>query len=86
MREVPRNIDAPSRAPEFAMASLVSYYGVQYITSNPLFAFIACVLVNYIVYRVTIGKPEGAAYRLMYKLGGLNKLIPAPKKVKKFEI
>jgi hypothetical protein len=86
LREVPRNIDAPSRAPEFALASLVSYYGVQYITSNPLMAFIACVLVNYIVYRVTIGKPEGAAYRLMYKLGGLNKLIPSPKKVKKFEI
>ena len=86
MREVPRNIDAPSRAPEFAIASMVSYYGVQYLTENPLMAFISCVLVNYIVYRVTIGKPEGAAFRLMYKLGGLNKLIPSPKKVKRFEI
>lgn len=86
MREVPRNIDAPSRAPEFALTSMVSYYGVQYITSNPLIAFVICILANYIVYRVTIGKPEGAAFRLMYKCGGLGKMIPAPKRVKKFEI
>lgn len=86
MREVPRNIDTPSRAPEFAIASMVSYYGVQYITSNALMSFITCVFCNYIVYRVTIGKPEGAAFRLMYKLGGLNKMIPSPKKVKNFEI
>lgn len=86
MREVPRNIDAPSRAPEFAITSLVAYYGVQYLTSKPLFAFITCILANYIVYRVTIGKPEGAAFRLMYKMGGLNKMVKSPKKVKKFEI
>lgn len=86
MRPVPRNIDAPSRAPEFALTSMVSYYGVQYITSNPLIAFIVCILCNYIVYRITIGKPEGAAFRLMYKMGGLGKMIPAPKRVKRFEI
>jgi len=86
MREVPRNIDQPNRAPEFAFTSLVVYYGVQYITMKPLFAIIATLLANYIVYRVTIGKPEGAAYRLMYKAGGLGKMIPSPKKVKKFEI
>jgi hypothetical protein len=86
MREVPRNIDAPSRAPEFALTSMASYYGTQYITGRPLIAIIVCILCNYIVYRVTIGKPEGAAFRLMYKLGGLGKMIPSPKRVKKFEI
>tara|TARA_Y100001960_G_scaffold323347_1_gene401631 strand:+ start:2372 stop:2632 length:261 start_codon:yes stop_codon:yes gene_type:complete len=86
MREVPRNIDAPSRAPEFALTSMISYYGTQYITGRPLIAIITCILCNYIVYRITIGKPEGAAFRLMYKLGGLGKMIPAPKRVKRFEI
>lgn len=86
MRQVPRNIDAPSRAPEFAIASMISYYGCQFLFSKPLISFIVCIFTNYIVYRVTIGKPEGAAYRLMYRLGGLGKMIKAPCKVKKFEI
>jgi len=86
VREVPRNIDNPNRAPEFAFTSMAAYYGVQYLTQKPLFAIIATVLANYVVYRATIGKPEGAAYRLMYKFGGLGKMIPSPKKVKKFEI
>jgi hypothetical protein len=86
MREVPRHIDAPNRAPEFAFTSMVVYYGVQYTFQKPLISIISCILANYLVYRITIGKPEGAAYRLMYKMGGLGKMVKAPKKVKKFEI
>ncbi|MCP4355345.1 MAG: hypothetical protein GY793_06865 [Proteobacteria bacterium] len=86
MREVPRNIDSPNRAPEFAVTSMLSYYCVLYPTGNPLMAIISCVFANYLVYRITVGKPEGAAYRLLYKVGGLGKMIPSPKRVKKFEI
>lgn len=86
MREVPRHIDAPNRAPEYAFTSMVAYYGTQYIVGKPLLSFILTILANYIVYRVTIGKPEGSMYRLIYKMGGLGKFIASPKKVKRFEI
>lgn len=86
MREVPRHIDAPNRAPEFAITAMVTYYGMQYLFQKPIISIVSCILAMYVVYRITIGKPEGAAYRLMYKLGGLKKLIKSPGKIKKFEI
>ena len=87
MRPVPRNIDRPNRNAEYAATFLVSWYGTMFITGNqPVIALVVTFLAIYGTYRLTMNKPEGAAYRLWYKRFGVGRFVPPPKKVKRFEI
>ena len=86
MRPVPRNIDRPNRNAERAFAFLISWYGTMFLTESSLIAFCVTVLVQYAVYKLTLNKPEGAAFRLYYRFGNIGKFFPNPKTAKKFEI
>ncbi|PIZ30673.1 MAG: hypothetical protein COY40_04150 [Alphaproteobacteria bacterium CG_4_10_14_0_8_um_filter_53_9] len=85
-REVPRHIDAPNRMPEYALSALIGYYGTMFLTHNALFGFFMAFVGVYIVYRLTLGKPEGYAMRFMYRFTSFGKGIPTPARVKHFEV
>ncbi len=85
-RPVPRHIDMPNRLAEFLATFLVLYYGCMFLIHNPLVSFGLGAGGVYLVYRLTLDKPEGQMYRLWYKYLQIGKMIPSPAKVKKFEI
>lgn len=86
MRPVPRNIDRPNRTPEFAISFLMTYYGVMFITGKALFALLLGFLATYLMYKMTLDKPEGLAMRLLYKKVQFGKMMPSPVKCKKLEV
>ena len=85
-RDVPRNIDRPNRNAEYAATFMVSWYGTMSLFQNPLLSVLVTFLAFYLTYKLTLNKPEGAMYRIIYKRIGLGKMVPPPRKVRKFEI
>ncbi len=85
-RPVPRNIDKPNRKAEYGFAGMVGWYLPLYVTGNAIIALASFVILLYIVTKVTAGKPEGAAYRLAYRVVAFGKMVPSPKQTTKFEI
>lgn len=85
-RPVPRNIDKPNRKAEYGFTGMVGWYLPLYFTGNPIIAMATFAILLYIVMKVTAGKPEGAAYRLAYKVLPFGKMIPSPNQTTKFEI
>ncbi len=86
MRPVPRNIDKPNRTSEYLMTFLAVYYGLMFTLSEVLIAFTMACLSVYLIYKLTLNKPEGQAYRVIYKYARFGRLLPNPKKAPKFEI
>lgn len=86
MRPVPRNIDRPNRNAEFAVTFMGVYYGLMFLTHKPLLAIGMAMLSVYVVYKLTLNKPEGMAYRLWYRYFGIGKMVPPAKKVPKFQL
>lgn len=86
MRPVPRNIDRPNRTPEYAISFLAVYYGTMFISGKPLFSLLAGFVATYIMYKVTLDKPEGLAMRLLYKKVQFGKMRPTPAKCKRLEV
>ena len=86
IRPVPRNIDSPNRVTEYVFAFMLAYYGLQFIFYKPLISFGGGFVAVYFMYRLTLGKPEGVAFRLLYRYLKFGKLFPNPKKAPKFEI
>ena len=87
VREVPRHIDAPNRMPEYVVSALGGYYGTMFITgSNFLISMLVAIICVYIIYRLTLGKPEGYATRFMYRFISFGKGIPSPVTVRRFEV
>lgn len=86
VREVPRNIDRPNRNAEYAATFMFGWYGTMFLTGKAMIALITTFLAFYLTYKLTLNKPEGAMYRIVYRKVGLGKMVPPPKKVKKFEI
>ena len=85
-RQVPRNIDRPNRNAEYAATFMVTWYGTMFMFHNPLLSLILTFMTFYLTYKLTLNKPEGAIYRIVYKRFGLGKMVPPPKKSRKFEI
>ena len=86
MRQVPRNIDRPNRNAEYAATFMVTYYGTMFLTHKPIMAMTITFLAFYLTYKLTLNKPEGAMNRVFYRHFGFGKMIPPPRRVKKFEI
>jgi hypothetical protein len=86
MRPVPRNIDRPNRAPEYAFTFLVCWYTPMFLFQSPLLSFVCTVLGIYGMYRLTLNKPEGYAYRLLFRAVQIGKMMPNPRNAPKFEI
>ena len=86
MRPVPRNIDRPNRTPEYVVAFLSFYYATIFLTGKPLFALAAGSIATYIMYKVTLDKPEGLAMRMAYKYVKFGKMRPSPKHCKRLEV
>ena len=85
-RAVPRNIDRPNRNAEYAASCMLSYYGTMFITGNPFLAITLTMISVYLTYKLTLNKPEGNVYRIVYKRMGLGRMLPPPRRVKRFEI
>lgn len=85
-RPVPRNIDKPNRSAEYLISFLLVYYGLQFMFYKPMLSIGGGALACYFVYKVTLNKPEGMAYRLMYRHVTFGGMYPNAKKVSKFEI
>jgi hypothetical protein len=86
-REVPRHIDAPNRLPEFVLAALGGYYTTMFLTRNNfLIAAMVSAMCVYVMYRLTLGKPEGYAMRFIYRFVSFGKGIPTPRHVQRFAI
>lgn len=86
MRSVPRNIDRPNRTPEYVITFLAVYYGTMFLTGKPLFGLLCGGLATYIMYKVTLDKPEGLAMRVFYKHVKFGKMRPSPRFCKKLEV
>lgn len=86
MRPVPRNIDKPNRTPEYVVTFLSFYYLTMFVASNAMFALAVGFLATYVMYKVTLDKPEGLALRLAYRYIQLGKMRPTPAKCKKLEV
>ncbi len=86
MRAVPRNIDKPNRTPEYAVSFLSTYYLTLFILSKPLVALLAGALATYVMYKLTLDKPEGLAMRLAYRHVKFGKMRPGPKHAPKLEV
>lgn len=86
MRPVPRNIDRPNRTPEYAVAFLATYYGVLFIIGKALVALVAGGFATYVMYKVTLDKPEGLAMRMIYKKVKFGKMRPSPASCKRLEV
>lgn len=85
-RPVPRNIDRPNRTPEYVTSYLVAYYGTMFLTHEPLIGLTVGLTAVYIIYKVTLDKPEGMMMRLAYRYVKIGKMIPSPRHAKIFEI
>ena len=86
MRPVPRNIDRPNRTPEYVITFLAVYYGTMFMTNRPLAALLCGFLATYVMYKLTLDKPEGLAMRLFYRHVKFGKMRPSPKYAKRFEV
>lgn len=86
MRPVPRNIDKPNRTPEYVVTFLAFYYLMIFLTSNAMFALGVGCFATYIMYKVTLDKPEGLMLRIAYRYIQLGKMRPTPAKCKKLEV
>lgn len=85
-RPVPRNIDKPNRTAEYLISFLFAYYSLQFAFYKPLVSIGGGALACYFVYKLTLNKPEGMAFRLMYRNMRFGGMFPSAKKVSKFEI
>ena len=85
-RPVPRNIDKPNRMAEYVLTFLTVYYSIQFMFYKPLISLGAAMLACYFVYKATLNKPEGLAFRVLYRMVVFGGMIPNAKKVPKFEI
>lgn len=85
-RPVPRNIDRPNRTAEYVVTFMFVYYSLMFLTHEPMFAIFMGGLAVYVVYKLTLNKPEGMAYRVWYSKFGIGKMIPPPKKVAIFQL
>ncbi len=86
MRSVPRNIDRPNRTPEYTVAFLATYYLVLFVLGKALVAAVAGGFATYVMYKVTLDKPEGLAMRMLYKKVQFGKMRPSPARCKKLEV
>ena len=86
MRPVPRNIDRPNRTPEYVIAFLSVYYTTMFISGKALFALLLGFIATYLMYKVTLDKPEGLAMRLLYKKVQFGRMVPSPVKCKRLEV
>lgn len=86
MRSVPRNIDKPNRMPEYAMTFLSVYFVVMFLSHRALAAIVLAALCTYLMYKVTLDKPEGLAMRVIYRYIQLGGLKPTPRRCKKLEV
>jgi hypothetical protein len=86
MRPVPRNIDRPNRMAEIVIVFLFCHYGVMFIMSNVLMAWIVGLGGVYVVNKITANKPEGTFFRLWYKFAPIGKFFANPKKAPWFEV
>lgn len=86
MRPVPRNIDKPNRTPEYAVTFLFAYYMTLFLFNKPLVALLAGALASYIMYKLTLDKPEGLAMRLAYRHVKFGKMRPSPKHAPRLEV
>ena len=85
-RAVPRNIDRPNRLAEFVCAALAAYYSVMFLTHEVLMALACGGGAWYFMYKVTMDKPEGQIYRLIYRYLRIGGMIPGPRYAKRFEV
>lgn len=65
---------------------LFVYYSLQFMFYKPLISIGGGALACYFVYKITLNKPEGMAFRLMYRHARFGGMIPSAKKVSRFEI
>lgn len=86
MRPVPRNIDKPNRTPEYAVTFLAGYYLSLFVTGKALFALLVGFVAVYVMYKVTLDKPEGLALRLAYRYVKFGKMRPGPKFAPRLEV
>jgi hypothetical protein len=86
MRPVPRNIDRPNRTPEYVITFLLGYYGILFLFGRPLVALLCGALATYVMYKVTLDKPEGLAMRMFYRKVQFGKMRPTPAKCKRLEV
>lgn len=86
MRPVPRNIDRPNRTPEYVITFLLSYYLVLFVIGKALAALVVGAFATYVMYKVTLDKPEGLAMRVLYKYVQFGKMRPSPRNCKRLEV
>lgn len=86
MRSVPRNIDRPNRMPEYAFTFLVAYYGLLFLTGKGLVGLVGGGFATYLMYKLTLDKPEGLAMRLLYRYVQFGRMRPTPKYCKRLEV
>jgi hypothetical protein len=86
LRPVPRNIDRPNRTPEYVMTYLSVHFLIMFVIGKPLVAIVFGMLATYLMYKVTLDKPEGLAMRLIYRKIQLGKMRPSPAVCKKLEV
>lgn len=86
MRQVPRNIDRPNRNAEHAATFMIAYYGTMFMFHEPMLSIGLTIMAHYLTYKLTLNKPEGSVYRLVYKRVGLGRMLPPPRRVPRFEI
>lgn len=85
-RPVPRNIDKPNRTAEYLISFLLVYYALQFTFYKPMISIGGGALACYFVYKLTLNKPEGMAFRVMYRIFTFGGMFPNAKKVPRFEI
>ena len=85
-RPVPRNIDRANRNAEFVMTFLVVYYSIMFLFHEPLMALVFGMFGVYFVNKLTMDKPEGQAYRFIYRYIRIGHVMPSPRFVKKLEM
>ncbi len=85
LRPVPRNIDRPNRTPEYVMTYLSVHFAIMFTIGKPLVAIVIGMLSTYLMYKVTLDKPEGLALRIIYRKIQLGKMRPSPAVCKKLE-
>jgi len=85
-RPVPRNIDKPNRTPEYVTTFIIAYYGTLFLFSKAFLSVGLGFMATYVMYKVTLDKPEGMALRMAYRYIQIGKLRPSPKVCKRLEI
>ena len=86
VKNIPRNIDRPNRVPEFVLTYIVCFFGTQLLFESAVMAIVATFLGIYAMYRLTLNRPEGYAYRVLFRFVRFGKMMPSPKFAPRFEI